>query len=98
MSEARGTISGPRDEHHVVFYGLSTCVWCKRARRFLESRGLEFDYVYVDLLPIHQREDAMEELRSRSGRSSVSFPTLIVDDRRCVVGYSPDDFAEALGL
>ena len=96
MSEARGHVSGPHDEHHIVFYGLSTCIWCKRTRRFLEDQGVEFEYVYVDKLRGQEREEAVEQIRRWN--SAVSFPTVVVDSTQCVVGYKPDEIKKALGL
>ena len=55
MSNATGAISGAHTEHHTVFYGLSTCIWCKRTRKFLKDQGVSFEYVYVDLLKGQER-------------------------------------------
>jgi glutaredoxin len=96
MLEVKGTVRGPHDEHHTVFYGLSTCVWCKRIRRFLEDQGVEFDYVYVDLLKGQEREEAMGQVRRWN--AAVSFPTVVIGDNQCVVGYKPEKLGEALGL
>ncbi len=96
MPEARGSIPGTRSEHHTVFYGLSTCMWCKRTRQFLESQGVKFDLVYVDLLRGQEREEAVEQVRCWN--SAISFPTVVMDDSRCVVGYKPEKLKEALGL
>ena len=96
MPDARGSVPGPHDEHHTVFYGLSTCVWCKRTRQFLEDQGVTFDYVYVDLLKGWEREEAKDQVRPWN--PAVSFPTVIVDDSQCVVGYKPEKLKEALGL
>ena len=95
MPEARGSIAGSHDEHKTVFYGLSTCIWCKRTRRFLESQGVKFDYVYVDLLRGQEREEVVEQVRRWN--PAVSFPTVVIDDK-CVVGYKPEKLKEALGL
>lgn len=96
MSEARGHVSGPRNEHHIVFYGLSTCIWCKRTRRFLEDQGVEFEYVYVDKLRGQEREEAVEQIRRWN--SAVSFPTVVVNNKQCVVGYKPETIQKTLGL
>jgi glutaredoxin len=31
--------------HHVTFYGLSTCGWCKRTKRFLDANGVEYKLI-----------------------------------------------------
>lgn len=96
MPEAKGTIAGSNNQHQVTFYGLSTCVWCKRTRQFLEDRGVTFDYVYVDLLRGQEQEDA--KVQVRRWNPSLSFPTIVVDGAKCVVGYRPEELAEVLGL
>ncbi|MDY7075719.1 MAG: glutaredoxin family protein [Chloroflexota bacterium] len=96
MPEARGSIPGTHNKHHIVFYGLSTCTWCKRTRQFLEDQDVAFDYTYVDLLKGQEREAAVEKVRRWN--SAVSFPTLVVDDGQCIVGYKTDKLKEMLGL
>ncbi len=96
MPAEKGSVPGRHDKHHVAFYGISTCVWCKRTRRFLEEQGVAFDYVYVDLIPGREREEVMGRVRQWNPRAS--FPTLVVDGSRCVVGYRPEEIKEVLGL
>jgi len=96
MPEAKDSIQGHHNEHHTVFYGLSTCVWCRRTRQFLESQGVKFDFVYVDLLKSQEREEAIEQVRRWN--PAVSFPTVVVDDSQCVIGYKPEKLKEVLGL
>ena len=96
MLEAKGSVPGPHGEHHIVFYGLSTCIWCKRTRQFLEDQGVAFDYVYVDLLKGQEREEAIGQVRRWN--PAVSFPTVVVSDEQCVVGYKTEKLKEVLGL
>jgi len=96
MPESRGSVPGAHNEHQTVFYGLSTCVWCKRTRNFLEQEDVAFDYIYVDLLKGQERAEVVEEVRRWN--PSVSFPTIVVDDAKCVVGYKQDQLKEVLGL
>ena len=96
MTEAKGSVQGPNNEHRIMFYGLSTCIWCKRTRQFLENERLSFDFVYVDLFHGQEREELVAEMRRWN--PAVSFPTIVVDENQCVVGYKPDKLKEALGL
>ncbi len=96
MSQATGSVPGSHNEHQVVLYALSTCVWCRRTRRFLEQHGVAFDFIYVDLIQGLEREEAMAEVRRWN--PSASFPTLIVDDSQCVVGARQEKIKEVLGL
>ena len=96
MSEATGSIHGPHDTHQTIFYGLSTCQWCKKTRKFLEDQNVSFDFVYVDKLTGQERAHAIEQVRCWN--SAVSFPTVVIDNDQCVVGYKPEKLKEALGL
>lgn len=94
--EARESVAGTHNRHHVLFYGLSTCIWCRRTRQFLESNSVAFEVVYVDLLRGQEREAAVEQMRHWN--PSLSFPTLVIDGHRAIIGYRPEEIQEALGL
>lgn len=96
MAEARGKVNGKHDAHKVAFYGLSTCIWCKRTRALLEENDVQFDFTYMDLLGGDEQKAALQEV-TRWNPSS-SFPTVVIDDATCIVGYEPDKLKEALGL
>jgi glutaredoxin-like protein NrdH len=96
MSEAKGLVPGTKNEHPVKFYGLSTCVWCKRTRKFLEEQEIQFEYVYIDKLKGKEREEAIEQVRCWN--PAVSFPTVVIGDDQCVIGYKPEKIKETLGL
>jgi len=96
MAEPRGSVPGPHDEHQVIFYGLSTCIWCRKTRKFLEEQDVKFDYVYVDLIHGQEREDVKEQVRQWN--PAVSFPTIVIDNERSVKGYKTEELKEALGL
>lgn len=96
MPQPTGSVAGPHDEHDVAFFGLSTCIWCRKTRGFLEEQGVAFDYTYVDLLSGQEREAAKEQIRPWN--PSISFPTVVIDERECVIGYRPDELRQALGL
>ena len=93
--EATGSVTGRVPcLHETKFYGLSTCVWCRKARQLLEEMGVPFDYAYVDLLADSDRESALGEL-SRLGLGE-TFPTLVIDGKTCIVGFKPDEIRKAL--
>ena len=93
--EARGSVPGRHGRQRVQFYGISTCVWCKRTRQFLEEQEVPFDYVYLDLLDDDEYAEVMEEVRRWN--PAESFPTVVLGGR-CIVGYRPEEIKEALGL
>ena len=96
MTEPRGHITGMHQEHKVKLYALSTCIWCRKIRQFLESENVTFDFIYVDLLKGDEREAAKDAVRVWNPR--VSFPTVVIDEATCVIGSKIDALRETLGL
>ena len=79
----------------IMLYALSTCVWCKKTKRLLNELDAEYDYIDVDLLDENEKEKVEEEIRRWN--PACSFPTLVIDKERCIVGYKNDEIREALG-
>ena len=77
----------------VVVYGLSTCVWCKKTRQLLTDLGVDFDYIYVDLLSGNEEESAVREVKRFN--PSVSFPTVIINDERAILGFDEQAIRKA---
>jgi glutaredoxin-like protein NrdH len=96
MAEARGVVAGDKGEHKVRFYGISTCVWCKKTRQFLEENHVTFEFIYIDLLDGEEKEEIRAIVREWNPRES--FPTVVIDDDECVVGFRPAEMKEALEL
>ena len=80
----RGHITGI-NKGKVVMYGLSTCIWCKKTRQLLTDIGVDFDYIYVDLLDSNEEEIVIKEVKRFN--PSVSFPTVIINDERAILGF-----------
>lgn len=96
MTDKKGYVPGARSNHAVTFYGLSTCIWCRKTRQFLEEQGVAFDYIYVDLLEGQEQEEAKRQVRQWN--PAISFPTIVIDGTQCIVGYNPQKLKKALGL
>ncbi len=96
MPNAKGSVVGTNSAHKITFYGLSTCIWCRKTREWLESQGLQFDFAYVDLLTGTERDEALAQVKRWN--PATSFPTLVIDGDRCIVGYRVDELKAALGL
>jgi glutaredoxin-like protein NrdH len=82
-----------RDKGRIMLYALSTCGWCKRTRELLQELGVEHSYVYVDLLPPDEMEQALQEVERHNPRGS--FPTLIIGSK-VIVGFREQEIREAL--
>jgi glutaredoxin len=79
----------------VMLYALSTCGWCRKTRQLLDDLGVSYDYEYVDLLEGDEREKAVQSIMGWN--PSTSFPTMVIDNKLCIVGFKEDEIKEALG-
>jgi len=78
----------------VMLYALSTCGWCAKTKEFLRELGVEFDYLYVDLLEGQEQDSAMSEVEKWNPKGS--FPTLVIRDKKSIIGFREEEIREAL--
>ena len=89
-------VSGKNNAHKVVVYALSTCVWCKMAKQFLKDNKIEYEYIDVDLCDEEDKVKIRQHIQSVGG--TLSYPTIIVDDKIVITGFRKDKLKEALGI
>lgn len=80
----------------IVLYALSTCVWCKKTKQLLSDLKVEYNYIFVDQLDRKTRDEVEGDMIKWNPRCS--FPTIVLNNQRCIVGYQEADIKEALGL
>ncbi|MBE0524345.1 MAG: glutaredoxin family protein [Methanosarcinales archaeon] len=79
----------------IKIYTLSTCVYCKRFKKFLKTNGFDFKYVDVDTLTGSEREDVLQEVMMLN--PGISFPTAVINGK-VIVGFNETEVMRALGL
>ncbi|MGD6851931.1 MAG: glutaredoxin family protein [Candidatus Bathyarchaeia archaeon] len=89
-------VSGKKNEHKVILYALSTCVWCKLTKQFLSDNGVAYEFVDVDLLDDNDKSQVHKIILDKGG--SLSYPTTIIDDKTLINGFRKDQLKEALGV
>ena len=83
------------DKGELIIYTLSTCVWCKKTKAFLDSLGIGYNYIEVDALPDEEKEKTLTDMKHFNPQCS--FPTLVVNSEHCIVGYNEAKIKEVLG-
>ena len=73
---------------HIMLFALSTCGWCRRTKALLDQLGLAYDYIYIDHVPPAESEDVRSEVMKWN--PSCSFPTIVIDEKECIVGFQED--------
>jgi glutaredoxin-like protein NrdH len=89
-------VSGQKKDHKVTLYALSTCVWCRMTKQFLNDNNVEYEFVDVDLLSREDKDKAHQAITSKGGM--LNYPTTIVDDKTVISGFRKDLLKEALGI
>lgn len=89
-------VSGKKNDHKVALFALSTCVWCKMTKQFLNENDVSYEFVDVDLLDEEEKKKVRQTITSKGG--SLSYPTVIVDDEVVITGFRKDKLKEALGV
>ena len=80
----------------IMLFALSTCVWCKKTKTLLDKLGLEYSYIYMDLIEGKEKENALKDLEKWNPR--YSYPTIVINDKISIVGFREDEIKKAIGL
>ena len=89
-------VSGKKIDHEVTLYALSTCVWGKMTKQFLNDNNIEYEYIDVDLCEDEDKQKIHQLILSKGG--ALTYPTTIIDDKIVVTGFRKDQLKEALGI
>lgn len=82
------------DKGDVKLFALSTCVWCKRTKQLLTKLGIAYDYVFVDQFDGSEKEEVVDAVKEHNPRCS--YPTLVINNDTCIVGFKKELILEKL--
>ncbi|MFW9987108.1 MAG: glutaredoxin family protein [Candidatus Odinarchaeota archaeon] len=88
------TIKGSKKNRDITLLTLSTCMWCKKCKSWLQDRDIQYKYVDVDKIKPGEKLQIIEYLKYKY-QSRVSYPFMICDNE-FVVGYNPDKYEELI--
>ena len=80
----------------IMLYAISTCAWCKKTKKFLKSLGVEYRYIDVDMLNPDEKEKINGEVMKWNPQRN--YPMMVINNKKCIVGYKEDEIKEALHL
>jgi len=86
-------ISG-KNKGKIMLYALSTCIWCRKTKNLLNQLGVEYSYIDVDLLDTDEKEKIKKEIEKWN--PACSFPTIVINDEKCIVGFKENEIKELL--
>ena len=50
IDEVAVQVEGKKDKREVIIFTLSTCMWCKKCKRFLGDRNIKYKYFHYPFL------------------------------------------------
>ena len=77
----------------VKVYALSTCPWCKKTKKLLDEKGINYEAVDLDLLQGEEQKKVLEQVDRLTSKRS--FTLLEVGDT-VIQGYKEEEILEAL--
>jgi len=89
-------VPGKNNKHRVLIYALSTCGWCKRAKKFLKDNNVEYEYINVDQCSELDRQQIWHDIQSRGG--TLAYPTLIIDSKILLTGAPQNKLREVVEI
>ena len=78
-----------KDKGELFLFALSTCIWCRKMREHLNSLGVAYKYVYMDQVEGEEKEKFRKDLKKWN--PDCSYPTLVLNDKKCLVGFDEDE-------
>jgi glutaredoxin-like protein NrdH len=83
-------VKGKPIKNKIMLYGLSTCVWCGKAKEFLDELGINYSHLTVDLLDGADADAAFEQVAKYN--PDQSFPTIVINDgEKVVIGFNQEE-------
>lgn len=77
----------------VTIFALSTCLWCRKTKKYFEEKKVPFEAVDYDKQPEERQEEMMAEMRGAGCTGSFPFTRI---GSACVQGYDPVEFDKLL--
>jgi len=77
----------------VTIYALSTCLWCKKTRKYFDEKNIPYECVEYDKQDEPRQEELMKEIRKNGGTGTFPFVKIGTSS---IQGYNPAEFEELL--
>ena len=84
-----------KNKGKIMLYALSTCIWCRKTKELLKDLAVDYYYIFVDQLEDSDKEQQMRIVSKYNPHRS--FPMLVINNDKCIVGFKEDEIREALG-
>lgn len=90
------TVEGTRKQDNTIFlFAISTCMWCKKGKRWLNEHEYSYSYLDIDKIPVKKKNQLKNNIEKVFGVRP-RFPFLIVNKMQYDSGFNPDIWEEII--
>lgn len=90
------TVKGPKNKNEEIFlFAISTCMWCKKGKRWLNEQGYSYSFLDIDKIPVKKKNQLKEDIEKVFGVKP-RFPFLVVNKVQFDSGYNPSIWKELI--
>ncbi|MFX0124350.1 MAG: glutaredoxin domain-containing protein [Candidatus Hodarchaeota archaeon] len=84
------TVEGTKEQYSEIFlFAISTCMWCKKGKRWLKKHGYRYSYLDIDKIPVKKKNQLKKDIEKIFGIKP-RFPFLVINKIQYDSGYNPD--------
>ncbi len=89
-------VEGTKKQYCDIFlFTISTCMWCKKGKRWLKNHGYSYSYLDIDKIPVKKKNQLKNDIEKVFGVRP-RFPFLIVNEMQYDSGFNPDTWEEII--
>jgi len=81
-----------KEKGDIKLYALSTCIWCGKTKKLLKDLDVAYDCIDVDLQDYDEQQEILKEVRKFNPGGG--FPTMVIDNKDCIVGFDEQKIRE----
>lgn len=81
-----------KEKGEIILYALSTCGWCKKTKKILDSLGVAYDYVDADLVDDKTSNEIEKEVKKWNAKET--YPTIVINNKKAIISYDEDKIRE----
>ncbi len=87
-------VNGNKTSQKISLFTLSTCMWCKKTKKYLNDNNIKYRFIDVDKIDKNIKKEILDCLR-KAFKERIAFPFLIVDDQP-IIGYNPEKYEKLI--
>ncbi|MHA1941696.1 MAG: glutaredoxin family protein [Candidatus Hodarchaeales archaeon] len=82
-------VEGTQNKHEIWLATISTCMWCKKGKKWLEEHEYAYSFLDIDKISVEEKNNLKKEIENVFGVRP-RFPFIVIDRLTYHSGYDPE--------